>query len=56
MSTDMSRRQVLTAGAALAGSAALVAGPFGMAAAAADPAGARKETAKVKRTFVESTQ
>ena len=34
MSTDMSRRQVLAAGAALAGSAALATGPLGAAAAA----------------------
>jgi hypothetical protein len=37
MSTDMSRRQVLAAGAALAGSAAMIASPLGMAAAAAGP-------------------
>jgi pimeloyl-ACP methyl ester carboxylesterase len=43
MSTDASRRQVLTAGAALAGSAALIASPLGTAAAAAAtaPNGAR---------------
>jgi pimeloyl-ACP methyl ester carboxylesterase len=43
MSTDFSRRQVLTAGAALAGAAALTAGPLGTAAAAA-AAGREKPT------------
>jgi pimeloyl-ACP methyl ester carboxylesterase len=47
MSTDVSRRHVLTAGAALAGSAALIASPLGTAAAAAG-----KEKPKVKPTIV----
>jgi pimeloyl-ACP methyl ester carboxylesterase len=42
----MSRRHVLTAGAALAGSAALAAGPWGTAAAAPAPTGAKKSQAK----------
>jgi pimeloyl-ACP methyl ester carboxylesterase len=52
MSTDMSRRQVLAAGAALAGSAALIASPLGMAAAAAAPTSAGKEKQKAKPTIV----
>ena len=51
MSTDVSRRQVLAAGAALAGSAALIAGPLAATAAAA-PAGAAKQKPKVKPTIV----
>ena len=51
MSTDVSRRQVLAAGAALAGSAALIAGPEGTAFAAA-PTGTGKEMPKVKPTIV----
>ena len=51
MSTDMSRRQVLTAGAVMAGSAVLAAGgPIGAAAASAAPAAA--EARKVKPTIV----
>jgi pimeloyl-ACP methyl ester carboxylesterase len=42
MSTDASRRQVLTAGAALVGSAALIASPLGTATAAAAPTSAEK--------------
>jgi pimeloyl-ACP methyl ester carboxylesterase len=42
MSTDVSRRQVLTAGTVLAGSAALIGSRPGTAAAAAAPAGAGK--------------
>ncbi len=52
MSTDVSRRRVLAAGAALAGSAALVAGAEGGASAATAPAGAGKEKSKVKPTIV----
>jgi pimeloyl-ACP methyl ester carboxylesterase len=52
MSTDVSRRHVLAAGAALAGSAALTASPLGTAAAAAAPAAAGKEKPKVKPTIV----
>ena len=51
MSADVSRRQVLAAGAVLAGSAALLAGPLGTAAAAA-PTGAGKQKPKVKPTIV----
>jgi pimeloyl-ACP methyl ester carboxylesterase len=51
MSTDLSRRQVLTAGAALAGSAALLASPVGAAAAAA-PAHSGKGKSKIKPTIV----
>ncbi|MFC1438858.1 alpha/beta hydrolase [Streptacidiphilus sp. N1-10] len=51
MSTEVSRRQVLAAGAALAGSAALVAGSEGTAAAAA-PTGSGKGESKVKPTIV----
>jgi pimeloyl-ACP methyl ester carboxylesterase len=51
MSTDMSRRHVLTAGAALAGSAALAAGRWGPAAAAPVPTGAAKK-APAKPTIV----
>ncbi|MET7485220.1 alpha/beta hydrolase [Streptomyces sp. NPDC005538] len=50
MSTDVSRRHVLAAGAALAGSAALIAGAEGTAAAA--PGGAGEERPKVKPTIV----
>jgi len=52
MTTDVSRRQVLAAGAALAGSAALMVSPFGTAAAAADPTGAGQENPKGKPTIV----
>ena len=52
MSTDVSRRQVLAAGAALAGSAVLIAGPEGTASAAAAPTGTGKEKPKVKPTIV----
>jgi pimeloyl-ACP methyl ester carboxylesterase len=51
MSTDMSRRHVLTAGAALAGSAALAASPWGTAAAAPAPTGAAKKS-QAKPTIV----
>ena len=51
MSTDISRRKVMAAGAALAGSAALVAAPEGTAAAAAST-GSGKEPPKVKPTIV----
>ena len=51
MSTDMSRRHVLTAGAALAGSAALAASPWGTAAAAPTSTGAKKKS-KAKPTIV----
>ncbi|MER7179100.1 alpha/beta hydrolase [Streptomyces hyaluromycini] len=51
MSTDVSRRQVLAAGAALAGSAALTAGAAGTADAAA-PTGTGEGTPKVKPTIV----
>ena len=51
MSTDVSRRKVLAAGAALAGSAALIAGSEGTAAAAA-PTGTGEGKAKVKPTIV----
>ena len=51
MSTDMSRRKVLAAGATLAGSAALIAGIEGTAAAAA-PAATGKGSPKVKPTIV----
>jgi pimeloyl-ACP methyl ester carboxylesterase len=50
MSTDVSRRQVLTAGAALAGSAALFASPVGAAGAA--PAHSGKDKSKMKPTIV----
>ncbi|MEU0187488.1 alpha/beta hydrolase [Streptomyces sp. NPDC006207] len=50
MSTDFSRRQVLAAGAALAGSAALIVGAEGTAAATSAPID--KETSKVKPTIV----
>jgi pimeloyl-ACP methyl ester carboxylesterase len=50
MSTDISRRQVLAAGAALAGSAALLGSPVGTTAAAADPA--NKPNQKPKPTIV----
>ena len=50
--TDVSRRQVLTAGAALAGSAALIASTSGMAAAATAPAGASAGAGKTKPTIV----
>jgi pimeloyl-ACP methyl ester carboxylesterase len=52
MSTDVSRRQVLAAGAALAGSAALIASPLGMPAATAAPTRAGKEKPKAKPTIV----
>lgn len=56
VSKEMSRRQVLAAGAALAGSAALVASPFGTAAASAGTAQARSwmgtGMAKTKPTIV----
>jgi pimeloyl-ACP methyl ester carboxylesterase len=52
MSTNVSRRQVLAAGATLAGSAALLAGPLGTAATAAAPTGADKQKPKVKPTIV----
>ena len=52
MSTDISRRQVLAAGAALAGSTALLANPFATAAAAAAPTGTDKQEPKVKPTIV----
>src|SRR6266852_2715193 len=52
MSKEFSRRQVLAVGAALAGSAALVASPLGSAATAAAPAGADKQAPKVKPTIV----
>ena len=48
MSTDVSRRQVVTAGAALAGSAALIASPLGTASAAA----ASTDAGKAKPTIV----
>ncbi|MFF7476345.1 alpha/beta fold hydrolase [Streptomyces sp. NPDC008092] len=51
MSTEVSRRKVLAAGAALAGAAALTAGSEGTAAAAA-PAGTGEERSKVKPTIV----
>jgi len=52
MNTDMSRRQVLTAGAIFAGSAALAAGPLGAAAASAANAPAPPGGGKVKPTIV----
>ena len=52
MSTDVSRRQVLAAGAAVAGSAALITGAAGTADAATAPAGTSKEKSKVKPTIV----
>ncbi|MGW4139737.1 alpha/beta hydrolase [Streptomyces mirabilis] len=56
MSTEVSRRQVLAAGAALAGSAALTAGSEGTAGAATAPIGTgeekSKEKSKVKPTIV----
>ncbi|MEV6170128.1 alpha/beta hydrolase [Streptomyces sp. NPDC051954] len=52
MSTDVSRRQVLATGAALAGSAALIAGSEGTAGAATAPAGSGEERSKVKPTIV----
>ena len=51
MSTDVSRRRVLATGAALAGSAALIAGSAGTADAAA-AAGTGEEKPKVKPTIV----
>ena len=51
MSTDMSRRHLMTAGAALAGSAALAASPWGTAAAAPAPTGAKKKS-QAKPTIV----
>ena len=50
MSTEISRRQVLAAGAALAGSAALLASPVGTPAAAAGPA--NRPNQKPKPTIV----
>ncbi|MER5795443.1 alpha/beta hydrolase [Streptomyces sp. NPDC001980] len=52
MSTDFSRRNVLAAGAALAGAAALAAGSEGTAAAATAPAGTGEERSKAKPTIV----
>jgi len=52
MSTEVSRRQVLATGAALAGSAALIAGSEGTASAAAAPTGTDEEKPKVKPTIV----
>jgi pimeloyl-ACP methyl ester carboxylesterase len=52
MSTDVSRRHVLAAGAALAGSAVLIAGSEGTAGAATATAGTREENSKVKPTIV----
>ncbi|MFE9598149.1 alpha/beta fold hydrolase [Streptomyces hokutonensis] len=52
MSSDVSRRQVLAAGAAVAGAAALVGGVAGTADAAAAPAGTGEEKSKVKPTIV----
>ena len=52
MRTDVSRRQVLAAGAALAGSAAVIAGPEGTAFAATAPAGSGEQKPKVKPTIV----
>src|ERR1700730_13690895 len=51
MSTEITRRQALATGAALAGSAALMAGPWGTAAAAA-PTEASSHSAKAKPTIV----
>ncbi|MET8830461.1 alpha/beta hydrolase [Streptomyces sp. NPDC004610] len=52
MSTDMSRRNVLAAGAALAGSAAVIAGSTGTAGAAPATARTDEEKSKVKPTIV----
>lgn len=52
MSTEVSRRHVLAAGAALAGSAALIAGSEGTAGAATAPAGTGAEKSRVKPTIV----
>ncbi|MBS2535338.1 alpha/beta hydrolase [Catenulispora sp. NF23] len=52
MNTDLSRRKVLAAGAAVAGSAALLAGLEGTADAASAPSGTNKEKPKVKPTIV----
>jgi pimeloyl-ACP methyl ester carboxylesterase len=52
MGTDFSRRQLLGAGAALAGSAALMASPLGTAAAAAAPTRAEEDKPKLKPTIV----
>jgi len=52
MGTNLSRRQVLASGAALAGSAALMATPFGADAAAAATAQAARPGPKVKPTIV----
>ncbi|MFB9177822.1 alpha/beta fold hydrolase, partial [Dactylosporangium sucinum] len=52
MSKNVSRRQVLAAGTALAGSAAMIASPLGTAVAAAAPTAASKENPKVKPTIV----
>ena len=52
MGTNISRRQVLATGAALAGSAALIATPLGAHAATAAPAQAATPRPKVKPTIV----
>ena len=52
MSSDVSRRRVLAAGAALAGSAALIAGAEGTAGAATATTGSGEEKSKVKPTIV----
>ncbi|MDH6216589.1 alpha/beta hydrolase [Streptomyces pseudovenezuelae] len=52
MSTDVSRRHVLAAGAALAGAAALMAGSEGTAGAATSTTGTGEEKSKVKPTIV----
>ncbi|MFJ4784355.1 alpha/beta fold hydrolase [Streptomyces sp. NPDC088794] len=52
MSTEVSRRHVLAAGAALAGSAALIAGSEGTAGAAPAPAGTGAEKSRAKPTIV----
>lgn len=52
MSSDVSRRRVLAAGAALAGSAALIAGAEGTAGASTATTGNGEEKSKVKPTIV----
>ncbi|MCI3276950.1 alpha/beta hydrolase [Streptomyces cylindrosporus] len=52
MSTEVSRRKVLAAGAALAGSAALTVGAEGTAVAATAPSGTGEERPKAKPTIV----
>ena len=52
MNNDVSRRQVLSAGAALAGAAALMSTPFGTEAATASSAQADKRTGKARPTIV----